>query len=160
MWHQAIWKPFYRVFDDIKDRNFDGMIITGAPLDYTKFEDVDYWDELTNIMEWSKKHVHCTLYMCWAAFAGLYYHYGIERVDREEKLSGVYKHRVLKKSSPLFRGFDDVFDCPQSRAMTVNREDVEKIPELEVLAVSDAAGVAVIKTEDSRQFFYDGTFGV
>ena len=84
MWHQAIWKPFYRVFDDIKDRNFDGMIITGAPLDYTKFEDVDYWDELTNIMEWSKKHVHCTLYMCWAAFAGLYYHYGIERVDREE----------------------------------------------------------------------------
>ena len=134
-------ETFYRVFDDIKDRNFDGMIITGAPLDYTKFEDVDYWDELTNIMEWSKKHVHCTLYMCWAAFAGLYYHYGIERVDREEKLSGVYKHRVLKKSSPLFRGFDDIFDCPQSRAMTVNREDVEKIPELEVLAVSDAAGV-------------------
>ena len=132
------------------------MIITGAPLDYTKFEDVDYWDELTNIMEWSKKHVHCTLYMCWAAFAGLYYHYGIERVDREEKLSGVYKHRVLKKSSPLFRGFDDIFDCPQSRAMTVNREDVEKIPELEVLAVSDAAGVAVIKTEDSRQFFMTG----
>ena len=149
-------ETFYRVFDDIKDRNFDGMIITGAPLDYTKFEDVDYWDELTNIMEWSKKHVHCTLYMCWAAFAGLYYHYGIERVDREEKLSGVYKHRVLKKSSPLFRGFDDIFDCPQSRAMTVNREDVEKIPELEVLAVSDAAGVAVIKTEDSRQFFMTG----
>ena len=149
-------ETFYRVFDDIKDRNFDGMIITGAPLDYTKFEDVDYWDELTNIMEWSKKHVHCTLYMCWAAFAGLYYHYGIERVDREEKLSGGYKHRVLKKSSPLFRGFDDIFDCPQSRAMTVNREDVEKIPELEVLAVSDAAGVAVIKTEDSRQFFMTG----
>ena len=147
---------FYRTFDEVKDGFFDGMIITGAPLDYTKFEDVDYWDELTNIMEWSKKHVHCTLYMCWAAFAGLYYHYGIERVDREEKLSGVYKHRVLKKSSPLFRGFDDIFDCPQSRAMTVNREDVEKIPELEVLAVSDAAGVAVIKTEDSRQFFMTG----
>ena len=130
---------FYKTFKDIKENSYDGMIITGAPLDYTKFEDVDYWDELTNIMEWSKKHVHCTLYMCWAAFAGLYYHYGIERVDREEKLSGVYKHRVLKKSSPLFRGFDDIFDCPQSRAMTVNREDVEKIPELEVLAVSDAA---------------------
>ena len=149
-------KKFYQTFEEIKNNNYDGMIITGAPLDYTKFEDVDYWDELTNIMEWSKKHVHCTLYMCWAAFAGLYYHYGIERVDREEKLSGVYKHRVLKKSSPLFRGFDDIFDCPQSRAMTVNREDVEKIPELEVLAVSDAAGVAVIKTEDSRQFFMTG----
>ena len=147
---------FYNTFDELKNKKYDGMIITGAPLDYTKFEDVDYWDELTNIMEWSKKHVHCTLYMCWAAFAGLYYHYGIERVDREEKLSGVYKHRVLKKSSPLFRGFDDIFDCPQSRAMTVNREDVEKIPELEVLAVSDAAGVAVIKTEDSRQFFMTG----
>lgn len=124
MWHQAIWKLFIVCLMISKTGNFDGMIITGAPLDYTKFEDVDYWDELTNIMEWSKKHVHCTLYMCWAAFAGLYYHYGIERVDREEKLSGVYKHRVLKKSSPLFRGFDDIFDCPQSRAMTVNREDV------------------------------------
>ena len=144
-------ETFYRVFDDIKDRNFDGMIITGAPLDYTKFEDVDYWDELTNIMEWSKKHVHCTLYMCWAAFAGLYYHYGIERVDREENYPAVQASGA-EKSSPLFRGFDDIFDCPQSRAMTVNREDVEKIPELEVLAVSDAAGVAVIKTEDSRQF--------
>ena len=147
---------FYEAFEDIKNKKFDGFIITGAPVEQMPFEDVDYWDELTNIMEWSKKHVHCTLYMCWAAFAGLYYHYGIERVDREEKLSGVYKHRVLKKSSPLFRGFDDIFDCPQSRAMTVNREDVEKIPELEVLAVSDAAGVAVIKTEDSRQFFMTG----
>ncbi|MBD9304556.1 MAG: homoserine O-succinyltransferase, partial [Lachnospira sp.] len=149
-------KKFYETFTDIKDKNFDGLIITGAPVEKLDFEEVNYWDELTNIMEWSKKHVHCTLYMCWAAFASLYYHYGIERVDREEKLSGVYKHRVLKKSSPLFRGFDDIFDCPQSRAMTVNREDVEKIPELEVLAVSDAAGVAVIKTEDSRQFFMTG----
>lgn len=147
---------FYTVFEDIKDRNFDGMIITGAPLDYIRFEDVSYWEEVSRIMEWSKTHVHCTLHMCWGAFAGLYYHYGIDKVDRDEKLSGVYEHRVLKKSSPLFRGFDDIFYCPQSRAMMVRREDVEKIPELEVLAVSEDAGVTVVKTQDSRQFFITG----
>lgn len=147
---------FYRVFDEIKDRKFDGMIITGAPLDYTDFEDVQYWDEICRIMEWSKTHVHCTLYMCWAAFAGLYYHYGIKRIDREEKLSGVYEHRVLKKNSPLFRGFDDIFYCPQSRAMTMRQEDIEKVSVLEVLAVSEEAGVTVVKTEDSRQFFMTG----
>lgn len=149
-------ETFYRVFDDIKDRYFDGMIITGAPLDYTDFEDVSYWDEVCQIMEWSKTHVHCTLYMCWGAFAGLYYHYGINRIDRPEKLSGVYEHRVLKRSSPLFRGFDDIFYCPQSRAMTVRQEDIEKISELEVLAVSDEAGVTVAKRKDSRQFFMTG----
>lgn len=147
---------FYSVFEDIKDRKFDGMIITGAPLDYTNFEDVSYWEEVSRIMEWSKTHVHCTLHMCWGAFAGLYYHYGIDKVDRAEKLSGVYEHRVLKKSSPLFRGFDDIFLCPQSRAMMVRQEDIEKIPELEVLAVSEEAGVTVVKTEDSRQFFITG----
>lgn len=147
---------FYTVFDDIKDRNFDGMIITGAPLDYIRFEEVSYWEEISRIMEWSKTHVHCTLHMCWGAFAGLYYYYGIDKVDREEKLSGVYEHRVLKKSSPLFRGFDDIFYCPQSRAMMVRQEDVEKIPELEVLAVSEEAGVTIVKTQDSRQFFITG----
>lgn len=147
---------FYTVFDEVKDRKFDGMIITGAPLDYTRFEDVSYWDELCQIMEWSKTHVHCTLHMCWGVFAGLYYHYGINKVDLDEKLSGVYEHYVIKKKSPLFRGFDDVFFAPQSRAMTVRREDVEKVPELEILAVSDAAGVTIMKTRDSRQFFITG----
>lgn len=149
-------ETFYTVFDDIKERKFDGMIITGAPLDYTKWEDVGYWEEVSQIMEWSKTHVHCTLHMCWGAFAGLYYHYGINKVDREEKLSGVYEHVVLKKKSPLFRGFDDIFYCPQSRAMTVRQEDIEAISELEVLAVSDEAGVTVVKTKDSRQFFITG----
>lgn len=149
-------ETFYRVFDEIKDRKFDGMIITGAPLDYTDFEDVQYWDEICHIMEWSKTHVHCTLYMCWAAFAGLYYHFGVQRIDRKTKLSGVYEHRVLKKKSPLFRGFDDIFYCPQSRAMSVLQKDIEKVSDLEVLAVSDEAGVTVVKTDDSRQFFITG----
>lgn len=144
---------FYTVFDEIKDRKFDGMIITGAPLDYTEFEDVSYWDEICKIMEWSKTHVHCTLHMCWGVYAGLHYHYGINKIDLPEKLSGIYKHYVLKKNSPLFRGFDDVFMAPQSRAMTVAREDIEKIPELELLAYSDEAGVTMLKTKDSRQFF-------
>ena len=144
---------FYQVFDEIKDRTFDGMIITGAPLDYTAFEDVDYWSELCEIMKWSRTHVHCTLHMCWGVYAGLYYHYGIDKVDLPKKLSGIYEHYILKKSSPLFRGFDDIFYAPQSRAMTVEREAVEKVPELELLAVSDLAGVTILKTRDSRQFF-------
>ncbi len=146
-------EAFYTVFEEIKDRNFDGMIITGAPLDYTRFEDVNYWPELCEIMEWSKTHVHSTLHMCWGTYAGLYYHYGIDKIDMDEKLSGVYEHYVLKKNSPLFRGFDDIFYAPQSRAMTVAREDVEAVPELELLAVSDIAGVTMLKTKDSRQFF-------
>lgn len=146
-------ETFYTVFDEIKERNFDGMIITGAPLDYTDFKEVAYWNEICGIMEWSKTHVHCTLYMCWAAYAGLYYHYGIQNVYLPEKLSGVYEHRVLKKNSPLFRGFDDVFMAPQSRAMTVRREDIEKVPEIELLAISDEAGVTMLKSKDSRQFF-------
>lgn len=149
-------ETFYTVFDEIKDRKFDGMIITGAPLDYTEFEDVDYWEEVCKIMAWSKTHVHCTLHMCWGAFAGLYYHYGINKVDRDSKLSGVYEHTVLKTKSPLFRGFDDIFYCPQSRAMTVRQEDVEAVSELEVLAVSEEAGVTVVKTKDSKQFFITG----
>lgn len=146
-------ETFYKYFDEIKDRNFDGMIITGAPLDYTDFEDVAYWDEICRIMEWSKSHVHCTLYMCWAAFAGLYYHYDIKNIYLPEKLSGVYKHHVLKKKSPLFRGFENIFNAPQSRAMTVKREDVEKVEELELLAFSDEAGVTIVKNRDSSRFF-------
>ncbi|MCQ2536157.1 MAG: homoserine O-succinyltransferase [Lachnospiraceae bacterium] len=144
---------FYTTFDKVKDRKFDGMIITGAPLDYVKFEDVAYWDELCTIMKWADKHVHCTFYLCWACFAGLYYHYGLERYDSDEKLSGVYSHRVLKPKSPLFRGFDDVFYAPHSRAMGIEREKILSVPELELMAESEEAGVAIVKSTDSRRFF-------
>ena len=144
---------FYTTFDKVKDRKFDGMIITGAPLDYVKFEDVAYWKEMCEIFEWTKTHVHCTFFLCWACFAALYYFYGLERFDREEKLSGVYAHKVLKPTSPLFRGFDDIFYAPHSRAMGITREKIESVPELELMAYSDEAGVSIVKTEDSRRFF-------
>jgi homoserine O-succinyltransferase/O-acetyltransferase len=146
-------ESFYTTFDKVKDRKFDGMIITGAPLDYVKFEDVAYWDEICHIMEWGKTHVHCTFHLCWGAFAALYYFYGLERYDMEEKLSGVYAHRILKKQSPLFRGFDDIFYAPQSRAMGIAEDKIASVPELELMAVSDEAGVTIVKTTDSRHFF-------
>ncbi len=146
-------ESFYTTFEAVKDQKFDGMIITGAPLDYVKFEDVKYWNEVCSIMDWAETHVNCTFYLCWACFAGLYYHYGLERYDREEKLSGVYAHRVLKPTSPLFRGFDDVFYAPHSRAMGIAREKILSVPELELMAESDEAGVAIVKTTDSRKFF-------
>ena len=144
---------FYTTFDKVKNRKFDGMIITGAPLDYVKFEDVAYWKEMCEIFEWTKTHVHCSFFLCWACYAALYYFYGLERYDREEKLSGVYSHRVLKPTSPLFRGFDDVFYAPHSRAMGIAREKIENTPELELMAYSDEAGVSIVKTTDSRRFF-------
>ena len=146
-------ESFYTTFDKVKDRKFDGMIITGAPLDYVRFEDVAYWDEICHIMEWGKTHVHCTFHLCWGAFAALYYFYGLERYDMEEKLSGVYAHRILKKQSPLFRGFDDIFYAPQSRAMGIAEDKIASVPELELMAVSDEAGVTIVKTTDSRHFF-------
>lgn len=144
---------FYTTFDKVKDRKYDGMIITGAPLDYVKFEDVAYWKEVCTIMDWAETHVHCTFYLCWACFAGLYYHYGLERYDRDEKISGVFSHKVLKPHSPLFRGFDDVFYAPHSRAMGISRESIEATPELELMAYSDDAGVAIVKSTDSKKFF-------
>lgn len=146
-------ESFYTTFDKVKNRKFDGMIITGAPLDYVKFEDVAYWKEMTEIFDWCETHVHCTFFLCWACFAALYYYYGLERFDREEKLSGVYKHHVLKPTSPLFRGFDDEFWAPHSRAMGIAREKIENTPDLELMAYSDEAGVAIVKTQDSRKFF-------
>lgn len=146
-------ESFYTTFDQVKERKYDGMIITGAPLDYVKFEDVTYWKELCSIMEWGKTHVHCTLHLCWGAFAGLYYLYGLDRYDMDKKLSGVYAHKVLKRNSPLFRGFDDIFYAPQSRAMGISAEKIASVPELELMAVSDEAGVTIVKTTDSRHFF-------
>ena len=147
---------FYRTFDEIKHRHYDGMIITGAPVEKLEFEDVDYWPELCNIMEWTKTNVHCTFHICWGAQAGLYYHYGIDKFDLPKKLSGVYKHTVVKKQSPFFRGFDDEFFIPHSRYTGVHAEDILANPELELLSLSDKAGVFAVKSENNRRFFIMG----
>lgn len=147
---------FYKVFDDIKDQKFDGMIITGAPVEHMAFEEVEYWDELCEIMEWSKTHVTSTLYICWGAQAGLYYHYGIQKRALSEKLFGVFEHKLDYKRSILFRGFDDTFFVPHSRHTTVDRADIEAVPQLRVLSSSDEAGVFVVSTERGRQIFVTG----
>jgi len=144
---------FYTTFDKIKDRKFDGMIITGAPLERVKYEDVAYWQELCEIMDWCEDHVHCTYYLCWGAFAAFYYYYGIQHTFFDQKLSGIYKHNVLSPKSPLFRGFDDVFYAPQSREIGVTKEQIEAVEELELMAYSEEAGVTIVKTQDSRKFF-------
>ena len=147
---------FYKTFDDVKHKTFDGLIITGAPVEQMPFEEVEYWDELCTIMEWSKTHVHSTLHICWGAQAGLYYHYGIQKIPLPEKISGVYPHRVDYKRSILFRGFDDVFMVPQSRHTTVRTEDVLAVPGLKLLASSDETGVYAIATDGGRQVFITG----
>ena len=147
---------FYKCFDDIKDKKYDGMIITGAPVEKMPFEEVEYWDELCTIMEWSKKHVHSTFHICWGAQAGLYYHFGIDKFMLPEKLSGVYKHRVDKKRSILFRGFDDEFLVPHSRYTGISREEVEANPRLKLISSSDKAGVYAIATENGKQVFITG----
>ena len=149
-------ESFYTTFPEIKGNYYDGLVITGAPVENLDFTSVDYWPELCEIMEWSKTHVHATLHICWGAQAALFYHYGIPKYALPEKLFGVFQHVVLKKSSPLFRGFDDRFYAPHSRHTEVLEEDIRKVPGLEVLAVSDEAGVFAVKTEDSRQFFFLG----
>ena len=147
---------FYREFSDVKDNYYDGMIITGAPVEKMEFEAVEYWEELTEIMEWTKTHVHSTLHICWGAQAGLYYHYGIKKHLMKEKLSGVYAHTVDYKRSILFRGFDDVFYVPHSRYTEVLREDIERVPELRVLASSERAGVYAVITPKGKQVFLTG----
>lgn len=149
-------ESFYTTFDQIKNKHYDGMIITGAPVENLEFEDVDYWPELCNIMEWTSHNVHSTLHICWGAQAGLYYHYGIKKVQLGKKLSGVFRHRLLKPQSPFFRGFDNVFYVPHSRYTSVLAEDILKVPELELLSVSDEAGVFAVKSEDNRRFFITG----
>lgn len=147
---------FYKTFDDVKTQKFDGMIITGAPVEKLEFEEVDYWDELCEIMEWSKTHVTSTFHICWGAQAGLYYHFGIPKRPLDEKLFGVFRHRVEHKGSILFRGFDDTFMVPHSRHTTVLREDVERIPELKILASSDEAGLYAVSTDQGKQIFIMG----
>lgn len=147
---------FYKTFEDVKNQKFDGMIITGAPVENLAFEEVDYWDELCEIMEWSRTHVHSTLHICWGAQAGLYYHYGIQKHKLNQKLSGVYPHYVQDPTFMLFRGFDDEFWIPHSRNTTVLQKDIESIPELKIMATSPIAGVYAIKTDQGRQIYLMG----
>ena len=147
---------FYKTFDQVKDRTFDGLIITGAPVELMAFEDVDYWPELCAVMEWSKTHAHSTLYICWGAQAGLYYHYGIQKHLLPEKLFGVFQHTVEDPNYILFRGFDDRFWVPHSRNTTVERADIEAVPGLKVLAASPEAGVYAVKSPEGRQVFLMG----
>ena len=147
---------FYKSFDELKHRKFDGMVITGAPVEHLAFEDVDYWPELCEIMEWSKTNVHSTFHICWGAQAGLYYHYGIQKHELPEKLFGVFRHTADYKRSILLRGFDDVFWAPHSRHTTVLREDIEAVPDLKILASSEKAGVYAVMNNRGRQIFVTG----
>jgi homoserine O-succinyltransferase/O-acetyltransferase len=147
---------FYKTFDEVVDQQFDGMIITGAPVETMEFEDVTYWSELQRIMEWSKENVTSTLHICWASQAGLYHHFGIKKYPLGEKMFGVFPHRINKANVKLLRGFDEIFMVPQSRHTEVRREDLAGIPGLEILSESDEAGVYIAATEDGRQIFVTG----
>ena len=147
---------FYKTFEELKDRKFDGMVITGAPVENMPFEKVNYWKELTEIMEWSKDHVHSTFHICWGAQAGLYYHYGIQKYPLPEKMFGVFKHKADYKHAILLRGFDDEFWAPHSRHTTIRREDIEATPGLKILASSEEAGVYIVMNKEGRQIFVTG----
>ena len=147
---------FYKTFDDVKSERFDGMIITGAPVEQMEFEEVEYYPELCEIMEWTKSHVHSTFHICWGAQAGLYYHYGIKKYPVENKIFGVFKHKVTYKNSILFRGFDDSFMVPQSRHTTVKKEEIKAVKELKILAESDETGVYAVSSKNGKQIFITG----
>lgn len=147
---------FYKTFDEVKHENYDGMIITGAPVEKLEFEEVDYWDELCEIMDWSKTHVHSTMHICWGAQAGLYHHYGVKKYPLDAKLFGVYPHKAEYAKSMLLRGFDDEFFIPHSRYTTVDRKDIEKVSELKILASSNEAGISIVSSKSGRQFFVMG----
>lgn len=147
---------FYLTFDEVKHLKFDGLIITGAPVEQMEFEEVTYWDELKTIMEWSKTHVTSTFHICWGAQAGLYYHFGIPKINLQDKLFGVYTHHVLNRKIPLVRGFDDMFLAPHSRYTTVSKEEIVKNPELTILAESKEAGVFIVIAGDGKQIFVTG----
>jgi len=147
---------FYKTFDEIKQQKFDGFIITGAPVEKMAFEEVDYWEELCTIMEWTKTNVHSTFHICWGAQAAMYYHYGIEKYPLEEKLSGIFRHKVSYKNSILMRGFDDEFMVPHSRHTTVKIEDVKKCKDIKILACSEKAGLYAAATKNGKQIFITG----
>jgi len=147
---------FYKTIDDVWDEHFDGMIITGAPVEQMPFEEVDYWPELCRIMEWTKTHVYSTMHICWGAQAGLYYHYGVPKYDLPEKMFGIFPHRSHNPYHQLLRGFDEVFYVPHSRHTEVRVEDIEKCPELELLTSSKISGVHIVSAKNGRQFFVTG----
>ena len=147
---------FYLPFKEIKKQKFDGFIITGAPVEQMPFENVDYWEELKEIMEWTKNHVTSTIHLCWGAQAGLYYHYGVDKKPLPAKMFGVFEHRVQNRKTPLLRGFDDVFFAPHSRHTTVPAEDIRTIPNMTILAESEEAGVFLCMTEDGKQIYVMG----
>ena len=147
---------FYKPFHEIKDQYYDGMIITGAPVELMPFEEVEYWDELCEIMEWTKTHVHSTFHICWGAQAALYYHFGINKVALDKKMFGVFPHRVVYKNPILLRGFDDVFYVPHSRHTSIRREDVAAVPEIKILAESEEAGLYAMATQGGKQVFITG----
>ncbi|MGB3699565.1 MAG: homoserine O-succinyltransferase [Gordonia sp. (in: high G+C Gram-positive bacteria)] len=149
-------KAFYRTFDDIADQYFDGMIVTGAPIERLEFEDVDYWPEMTKILDWSRDHVYSTMHICWGAQAGLYRHHGVQKYELPSKLSGVFEHRVVRPDSALLRGFDDTLVTPQSRFTDVHAADIEATGAVDILAVGDDAGVLLAATPDLRQIFITG----
>jgi homoserine O-succinyltransferase len=149
-------EAFYKTFDEISGNRYDGMIITGAPVELLEYEQVDYWEEITKIMEWSKTHVFSTLYICWAAQAGLYYHFGIPKYPLKKKMFGIFPHRAEVSNCQLLRGFDDVFLVPHSRNTEIRREDIEKIPQLEILTSSDISGIHIVANKNGRQYFITG----
>lgn len=151
-------ETFYKTFDDIKDERFDGMIITGAPIETLDFEDVIYWEEIMKIMEWNKKHVFSVLHICWGAQAGLYYHYGIKKYQLNKKIFGIFPIKLKERyeNNELFRGFDEIFNMPHSRHTKIEENDILKEPELEILAKSDEAGVSIIRSKDKRKIFLTG----
>ncbi len=147
---------FYKSFSDIKHSKYDGMIITGAPVELLEFEEVDYWEEIKEIMEWTKTNVTSTFHICWAALAGLYYHYSVPKISMDKKLSGVFQHTVSRKKSMLVRGFDDVFFAPHSRYSTVDINEVKKVSELQIISTSKEAGVYIVASKDKKQIFVTG----
>ena len=147
---------FYKTFSQVRDSSFDGMIITGAPVETMDFEQVDYWNELCEIMDYSRENVYSTIHLCWGALAGLYYHFGVRKVHLPEKMFGVFEHRVVRPSNPLVRGFDEIFYAPHSRWAGLNRADIDAAPELRMLAESDVAGPMLLSTESGRQIFVIG----
>lgn len=153
---QSHLESFYKTFDEIKDNRYDGMIITGAPVELLDYEAVDYWGEITKIMEWSKTHVFSTLYICWGAQAGLYYHFGIPKYALEQKMFGIFPHRAEVSNCQLLRGFDDIFYVPHSRNTEIRRADIERIPQLEILTSSDISGVHIVANKNGRQYFITG----
>lgn len=147
---------FYKTLDEISDERYDGMIVTGAPVELLEFEEVDYWDELCTVFDWAKQHVYSTLFICWGAQAGLYHRYGIHKYNLPKKLSGIYNHKILNNKHPLTRGFDDFFLVPHSRYTGVKSTDIQAVPELEILADSKMAGVSIVCSKNGREFYLFG----